>query len=35
MPTKVALYTLQSEASAPEMEGLMDCCKREVESSDL
>jgi hypothetical protein len=27
MPTKVALYTLQSEASAPELEGPMGCCK--------
>jgi hypothetical protein len=27
MPTKVALYTLQSEASAPELEGPMDCCE--------
>jgi hypothetical protein len=27
MPTKVALYTLQSEASALELEGPMDCCK--------
>jgi hypothetical protein len=35
MPTKVALYTLQSEASAPELEGLMGCCEREVESSDV
>jgi hypothetical protein len=25
MPTKVALYTLQSEASAPELEGPMGC----------
>jgi hypothetical protein len=25
MPTKVVLYTLQSEASAPELEGPMDC----------
>jgi hypothetical protein len=25
MPTKVALYTLQSKASAPELEGLMGC----------
>jgi hypothetical protein len=35
MPTKVALYTLQSEASTPELEGPMDCCEREVESSDV
>jgi hypothetical protein len=27
MPTKVAFYTLQLEASAPELEGLMGCCK--------
>jgi hypothetical protein len=27
MPTKVALYTLQSEASAPELEGPMGCCE--------
>jgi hypothetical protein len=27
MPTKVALYTSQSEASAPELEGLMGCCE--------
>ena len=27
MPTKVKLYTLQSEASALELEGPMDCCK--------
>jgi hypothetical protein len=35
MPTKVALYTLQSEASAPELEGPMGCYEREVESSDV
>jgi hypothetical protein len=27
MPTKVAFYTLQLEASAPELEGPMDCCE--------
>jgi hypothetical protein len=27
MPTKVALYTLQSEASTLELEGPMDCCE--------
>jgi hypothetical protein len=27
MPTKVALYTLQSEASTPELEGPMGCCE--------
>jgi hypothetical protein len=27
MPTKVVLYTLQSEASAPELEGPMGCCE--------
>jgi hypothetical protein len=27
MPTKVALYTLQSEALAPELEGPMGCCE--------
>jgi hypothetical protein len=27
MPTKVVLYTLQSEASAPELEGSMGCCE--------
>jgi hypothetical protein len=27
MPTEVALYTLQSEASALELEGPMDCCE--------
>jgi hypothetical protein len=27
MPTKVALYTLQSEASARKLEGPMGCCK--------
>jgi hypothetical protein len=27
MLTKVALYTLQSEASAPELEGPMGCCE--------
>jgi hypothetical protein len=27
MPTKVALYTLQSEASVPELEGPVGCCK--------
>jgi hypothetical protein len=35
MSTKVALYTLQLEASAPELEGPMGCCEREVESSDV
>jgi hypothetical protein len=35
MPTKVALYTLQSEASVSELEGLMGCYEREVESSDV
>jgi hypothetical protein len=35
MPTKVALYTLQSKASALELEGPMGCCEREVESSDV
>jgi hypothetical protein len=32
MSTKVVLYTLQSEASTLELEGLMGCCKREVET---
>jgi hypothetical protein len=27
MPTKVALYTLQSEALVPELEGPMGCCE--------
>jgi hypothetical protein len=27
MLTKVALYTLQSEASLPELEGPMGCCE--------
>jgi hypothetical protein len=27
MPTKVALYTLHSEASSPELEGPMGCCE--------
>jgi hypothetical protein len=27
MPTKVALYSLQSKALAPELEGLMGCCE--------
>jgi hypothetical protein len=27
MPTKVVLYTLQSEASTPELEGPMGCCE--------
>jgi hypothetical protein len=27
MATKVALYTLQSEASVPELEGSMGCCE--------
>jgi hypothetical protein len=27
MPTKVAMYTLQMETLASELEGLMDCCK--------
>jgi hypothetical protein len=27
MPTKVALYTLYSEASVPELEGPMGCCE--------
>ena len=35
MPTKISLYTLQSKASALELEGPMDCCKREVESSNV
>jgi hypothetical protein len=35
MPTKVAFYTLQSEASVAELEGPMGCCEREVESSDV
>jgi hypothetical protein len=30
MPTKVVLYTLQSEASVPELEGPMGCCKRDI-----
>jgi hypothetical protein len=35
MPTKVALYILQSEASVPKLEGSMGCYEREVESSDV
>jgi hypothetical protein len=27
MPTKIALYTLQSKASALELEGPMGCCE--------
>jgi hypothetical protein len=30
MPTKVVLYTLQSEASAPELEGPMGCCEEDT-----
>jgi hypothetical protein len=35
MPTKVALYTLQSEASVPKLEGPMGCYEREVQSSNV